>query len=153
MANPSKAKGTAVESAVVRYLRGEGFAAAERQPLHGAADEGDVIVCRSPMIIAECKGGKAAEAPGPALLGSWIEQTIVETRNAHARCGVLVRKRAGYGAARADAWWCHLRASDLAQLVAWELMDGPVAPSPVWCTITLGEFADLLRVGLDTWYG
>lgn len=38
----SKAKGTAAESAVVKYLREQGWPSAERRALNGASDRGDI---------------------------------------------------------------------------------------------------------------
>jgi hypothetical protein len=43
MSNPRKAKGTAFETAFVRWLQANGFPRAERRALHGTQDLGDVV--------------------------------------------------------------------------------------------------------------
>ena len=58
MANPSKNKGTAAETAVVRHAWAQGFTDAERIALSGANDQGDVVLMREPKIIIEVKAGK-----------------------------------------------------------------------------------------------
>jgi hypothetical protein len=98
--------GTEAETAVVRYLRDNGFPHAERRALYGALDQGDIT--GTPGVAWEIKGGKAAKSPGPALVDSWLAQTEAERCNARASVGVLVMARAGYGAARCGMWWAVL---------------------------------------------
>jgi hypothetical protein len=43
VANPSKRKGTAFETAFVRWLQENGWPRAERRALHGTQDLGDII--------------------------------------------------------------------------------------------------------------
>ena len=57
MANPNKNKGTAAETAVVKYAWTQGFHEAERIALAGANDQGDVVLQRNPKIIIEVKAG------------------------------------------------------------------------------------------------
>ena len=56
MANPSKAKGTAWETAVVDYLRANGHPHAERRALSGNTDRGDIAGV--PGVVIECKNAK-----------------------------------------------------------------------------------------------
>ncbi len=85
MANPSKAKGTAWETAVVRYLQAEGFPAARRNAQAGAADIGDIGGL--PHFAIEAKDH------GTLALAEWVRQANVEAANAGADFGAVVAKR------------------------------------------------------------
>lgn len=87
MSNPSKAKGTAAEVAVVRYLNAHGYPHAERRALAGVNDRGDVS--GMPGCVVEVKNCKAHQ---PA---AWLDELAVEMRNAGAYTGVVVFKRRG----------------------------------------------------------
>lgn len=91
MTNRSKALGTKAESAVVRYLRDNGFAHAERRALHGSADLGDVT--GTPGICWEIKGGEAARSASDGQVRAWLQETTIETLNAGADLGILVRQQ------------------------------------------------------------
>lgn len=96
MSNPPRQKGTAAETAVVRWARENGFGHADRQPLRGGRDQGDIALC--PGVIVEVKnhnGGPAVGQPAPGVLTEWMLQTEIERANAGADIGVLVVKRAG----------------------------------------------------------
>lgn len=99
MSNPSKAKGTAAETAVVRYLQANGFPHARRQPLAGSRDIGDVWVC--PWTIAEVK-----VRTGPysdADVDKWLDECEVERVNAKAdECWLIVKRP---GKASPEHWW------------------------------------------------
>jgi hypothetical protein len=84
-----KQKGTAYETAVVRYLQDNGFPHAERSPLYGSGDRGDITGC--PGIVWECKNHKSHDLAG------WLRETEQERINANADFGVLTVKRAGVG--------------------------------------------------------
>ena len=86
-----RAKGTAFETLIVRYLNDHGFPHAERRALHGTADLGDIT--GTPGIIWECKNHKQLR------LSEWMTQTETEKQNADAEIGVLVAKRSGRGTA------------------------------------------------------
>lgn len=107
MSNPSKAKGTAVETAIVRYLRANGFPFADRQPLRGGRDQGDITAC--PGIIIEAKTSKRTGPtglPSEQLLATWLDQTELERVNAGAAVGLLVVKRHGTtDPGRWHCWW------------------------------------------------
>lgn len=86
MVNPSKAKGTAAESAVVNYLR-EWWPHAERRALAGSADKGDVTGI--PSVVIEIKNA------AKLAFGPWLKEAEVERINAKASLGVVWAKRRG----------------------------------------------------------
>lgn len=89
MANPSKQKGTAFETAVTRLAREFGFPNAERRALAGNLDKGDILLC--PGVIVECK---AYATFSDAQVMLWLGETERERQNAGADHGFLVVKRA-----------------------------------------------------------
>lgn len=99
MSNPSKQKGTAAETALVRYLKANGFPEARRQPLAGNRDIGDVWVC--PWTIAEVK-----VRTGPysdADVDKWLLECETERVNAAAdECWLVVKR---VGKACPGNWW------------------------------------------------
>jgi hypothetical protein len=107
--NPSKRKGTAAETAVVEYLRGHGFAHAERRALHGSLDQGDVTGI--PGICVEVKNCATYDLPG------WMRETEAERWAAGADVGALVVKPRGVGATRVGEWWAVLTLDQLAYLL------------------------------------
>lgn len=106
MTNRPKAIGTWTETAFVKHVRPRGFSGAERLSLHGTLDEGDVTLC--PGVMAELKGGHAAEAASDAQIAAWLIETALERRNRGAAVAFLVTKRKGKGAASAGQWWAHM---------------------------------------------
>lgn len=89
----SKQKGTAAETAVVRYLlsvtygeMGQVFPGVERRTLSGKYDRGDIAGL--PNVVIEVK---AAEK---LALAKWQRETLAEVANAGVDYGVLVVKRA-----------------------------------------------------------
>lgn len=90
----SKARGTAWESAIVAYLRANGFPHAERRALNGAADRGDIAGVVGTVIEA-----KSHASYGGKLAG-WLQEAETERRNDHhADVGVVWHKRAGKASA------------------------------------------------------
>ena len=85
--------GTAAETAAKRWLVDDGWPDADRQPLRGVRDCGDLIVCRSPRIVAECKGGVAADTASAGLIADWLAETETERVNAGAVLAVLIVRR------------------------------------------------------------
>jgi len=83
----SRAKGTAAETAVVRFLRDLAWPHAERRALHGNADQGDIAGI--PGVVCEVKAAKTI------TLAAWLDELDAEIVNAHADTGVLVVKRKG----------------------------------------------------------
>lgn len=85
MANPSKAKGTAAETAVVKYARENGFPLADRLTLTGRYDRGDIGLC--PGVIVEVKHHATYSRTD---IEEWQRETFREQMNANASIGILV---------------------------------------------------------------
>ncbi|MFC9089019.1 hypothetical protein [Nocardiopsis dassonvillei] len=115
--------GTRAETGVVRYLRTVGWPHAERRALAGGKDLGDIT--GTPGLCWEIKGGKVAERATDADIARWLTETEAETANCGADVGILVTKRAGYSAARVDAWAAHL------DLTTWAGLTQARLPVPV----------------------
>lgn len=111
----SKDIGTETETAVVRYLRTHGWPSAERRALAGGTDLGDIT--GTPGLCWEIKGGATAEAAGDQLITDWLDETETERANAGADLGILVTKRASYGAARTAWWWAHMDLTTLSAIL------------------------------------
>ena len=99
--------GTRVESAIVKACRTAGFPYADRQPLRGNRDQGDIVV--TPGVIIEAKGGKAAEQASDGQIEKWMSELDKAQQNADAEIALLVTKRPGVGHTNAHKWWAHLR--------------------------------------------
>lgn len=91
--NPSKRKGTAFETDVVRYLRENGFPYAERRALRGTADAGDVAGV--PGWVLEVKNHRALD------LGPWLTEAHAEAANDGARRFAVIHKRRQHSTAEA----------------------------------------------------
>lgn len=119
--NKPKAKGTAAETAVVKYARLHGFGGADRQPLRGNRDAGDIGLC--PGVVLEIKAHKSAGTGQPAAgqLAVWMAQAETERVNAGALMCPLVVKRTG--TVDPGRWWAYMTATVVA-----ELLNG----APIW---------------------
>lgn len=85
-----KAKGTRHESAIVNFLREHGFTYADRVPLSGSRDRGDVTVGPgSPVIEAKNQARHS--------FAEWLDEANAEAHNAHAPFGVVWAHRRGKG--------------------------------------------------------
>jgi len=87
--NRSKIKGTSAETAVVNYMRGEGFPHAERRALAGNSDRGDLAGV--PGLVVEIKNCAKTE------LAAWVDEARIEQTNDRADLGVVWHKRRGKG--------------------------------------------------------
>jgi Holliday junction resolvase len=85
----SKAKGTAFETAVVKYLS-DYYPNVERRTLSGINDKGD-IAGTNKKLVWECKDHKTLNFSG------WLNEAEVERQNAGAEIGIVVAKRRGHG--------------------------------------------------------
>lgn len=83
----AKQKGTAAETAVVKFLKENGFPYAERRALHGTVDKGDITGCGP--VVFEVKNHKAMDLAG------WIAELKTEVVNAEATAGCVVAKKRG----------------------------------------------------------
>lgn len=85
MTTKAKARGTAAEREVVRYLQ-NWWPAAERRALSGNKDKGDVAGI--PGVVVEVKAAQRQE------LAAWKRETLIERQNAGVGQCALVVKRA-----------------------------------------------------------
>lgn len=86
----AKAKGTRWESAVVAFLRDHGFTYADRVPLSGSRDRGDVTVGPgSPVIEAKNQARHS--------IAEWLDEANAEAAHARAPFGVAWFHRRGKG--------------------------------------------------------
>lgn len=107
MSNRSKARGTAAETALMRWFRNNGFPGADRQPLRGNRDSGDLTLC--PGLVVEVKSHNGATGlgqPPPAMLDRWLAECETEMINAGAAYCPLIVKRAG--TTDPGRWWAYL---------------------------------------------
>ena len=82
-----KRKGTAWESAIVTYLR-QWFPWADRVPLSGARDRGDVTISPGSPVIE-------AKNAARVCLAEWVDEANAEAVNAGVPWGVVWVKRRG----------------------------------------------------------
>jgi Holliday junction resolvase len=94
----ARAKGTAAETAVVRFLQDHGYPHAERRALAGSQDRGDIAGI--PGVVIEVKAAARLE------LAAWADETIREASSAGVviETPVLCVKRRGKGSP-ADWYW------------------------------------------------
>lgn len=93
-----KQKGTAFESAVVKYLQAvsnDEEKTIHREALHGNTDEGDIkgLKVNGKSAIIECKNYSNYSGH----LADWLEQALIEAGNADAEYAFVVFKRRGSG--------------------------------------------------------
>lgn len=129
MVNKPKNIGTAAESAVRAYAQKNGFPWADRRPLKGNKDEGDILF--SPGFIGEVKGGDRARYASDQQVSRWLVETWTERLNAEASLAVLVMAR---WRKPVERWWA------VAPSLALEL-EGP----SVEVRMYLGDFLTYAR--------
>lgn len=83
MSNPSKAKGTAFETAVVNWLTAGGHRA-RRKVLAGANDEGDIDVDLWTLEAKNCR---------TLALSQWVKEADAESLNCGRPVAVVVKRR------------------------------------------------------------
>ena len=116
MGNKMKAKGTAFESSVVRYLRDKSFKRCYRPAVKGSADTGDIngIVGRTRQAIIQCKNQRKFDLSG--WLNDAVSQAQQEEVGGNA-LPVLVVKRPGVGEKSLGETYAILRLEDLSSLL------------------------------------
>lgn len=102
-----KQKGTAAETAVVRYLQCNGYPDVERRTLSGVHDRGDIAGLRS--LVIEVKDH------GRMDLAGWVEEAETERVNAGATHAAVWHKRRGKGDP-AD-WYVTMRGEQFLRLL------------------------------------
>jgi hypothetical protein len=108
----AKQKGTAAETALVRFLVGQGFPNAERRALGGGSsgqDLGDIT--GTPCLAWEVKNHKSYSIP------AWLKETAIEKDNSGADFGILVAKPNGVGLSNVGDWWAIMRVADIVDLL------------------------------------
>ena len=90
MSNPQKARGSAFEREVVKYLQDQGFPFAER--LYGAGrwdDKGDITLGadRFRRFVHELKNHATFKFP------EWLEEARIECENAKGKYPIVIAKR------------------------------------------------------------
>ena len=83
----ARQKGTSWETQIVRYLNENGYPGADRSPLRGNKDRGDVAGI--PGVCIEAKNCKTLT---PSV---WLDELAVEMTNGDAETGVVIAKRRG----------------------------------------------------------
>ena len=83
----AKQKGTAAETAVVKYLKEKGYKNCERRSLSGIHDRGDIAGINS--VVIEVKNHARME------LSQWISELLTEIKNDKAETGVVIHKKRG----------------------------------------------------------
>lgn len=117
----SKAKGTAAETAVARFLEQNGWPYVERRSLAGALDKGDIT--GTPGLCWEVKAGATLCLP------AWLSELREETRNSKASHGILVVKPAGIGTTRVGHWHAIMEGAEFEELLV--VNTGPVFPNRI----------------------
>jgi len=107
MVNKPKNIGTAAETAVMKYLKLNGFPKAERRALRGTYDAGDITGCDN--LCLEVKAGEAAMTADDRTIDVWLAQTESERQFAKADYGILVVRRRGKGSP--GDWWAYVQSS------------------------------------------
>ena len=83
----AKQKGTAAETAVVKYLKEKGYVNCERRSLNGVNDRGDIAGIES--VVIEVKNHARME------LAQWVSELLIEIANDKADTGVVIHKKRG----------------------------------------------------------
>jgi hypothetical protein len=135
----SKQIGTTAETWLVKYLKSEGFSDADREPLRGKLDTGDV---RTAGVCWEVKAGATAKGASDGLVASWLAETEAERVNAGADLGVLVMARASYGEKRVGQWWAVVPLWAFLELHEVGLGPGPTEPVRVHLATLVGLLKD-----------
>jgi hypothetical protein len=140
MTNPPKHRGTAAETAAVRYLLAHGVDA-KRVALKGNKDEGDLHILGG-RIVAEVKSRRTWQSP--AQLDKWMAEADKEASRVDG-CDVaaLIVKRPGSGAANVGDWFVTLRLADFLFLATGD--ENGWVGSMETVTVNLAHFAVLAR--------
>jgi hypothetical protein len=105
----ARSKGTGAETALVRWLQAEGWPAAERLPLQGRFDKGDVRWV--PWLAVEVKNVRTPR------YGEWLREAEAERVNLGADFGAVVHKPHGTGLGSAGQWHVVMTLEQFAALI------------------------------------
>ena len=118
----AKQKGTSAETALVRFLQGQGFPGAERRALGGGGageDLGDIT--GTPCLAWEVKNHATYKIP------AWLRESQIEAENAKADFGILAVKPNGIGLTNAGNWWAIMSMADMVRLLREAGYGDPIA--------------------------
>ena len=134
----AKQKGTAFETAIVRYLRQRfPYLQIERRALQGINDKGDIAgmsIAGMPIVI-ECKNTRQLN------ISEHMRETQRETDNAHAPLGILIQHAPRVGFDKPEntgQQWAILTLDDLCSLIS--LINGE--PTTINYLLGTGEVND-----------
>lgn len=104
MSSKSKVKGTRYETALVDVFNDwNGIKCCERVVLHGDKDHGDIRLNVDDLTICvEAKWNKSY--PNEKKMLDFREQTVKETKNSGADCGILVVNHYNQNVMRSEVW-------------------------------------------------
>lgn len=105
MSNPSKKKGTAGETKVVKFLNAHGIPA-ERKALAGDKDKGDLraVFHDGTEVTIEVKSGMQTASPSRSLICLWLKQAMDEGKHAGTKACALVVVRYRHKLSDAEVW-------------------------------------------------
>lgn len=147
-----KQKGTAAETAFVRYARRRtGYKKIDRIAPHGNADQGDVgwIVAHGWVGFAELKNYEGSPTRGQ--LERWQSETDAERRNGGWQFAMLVVHERGCNMTDATAPTyesnrCYVTVGDLMRLAGLDAATAGAADAcGKWCCMTVGDVFDLME--------
>ena len=116
MGNKAKAKGTAFETLVVRYLRPRGFSKVYRPSVSGSYDSGDLNGISGPnrQAIVQCKNQRQFNLSG------WLNDTVQQAKQdavGNNALPIVVFKRPGIGEKNLGETYALMRLEDIASLL------------------------------------
>lgn len=145
----SKAKGTTLESSLVKYGHSLGFADMERVVLSGKNDRGDVGWIRSHGIsgVAECKNYSGK--PNQSQLERWFAETDAEKANGNWDFAILVVHEPGCNASdyKAPTFGrnrAYMRARDWHLASFGTLPENDSGAWDTWIQLTVGQIFSLM---------
>lgn len=116
MGNIHKAKGTAFETLIVKFLRNKGFKKCYRPATKGGYDTGDIngIQSTKRQAVIQCKNQKRFDLSG------WLDDATVQAQQeevGYNALPILVVKRPGVGEALLGKTYAILTLEDLSSLL------------------------------------
>lgn len=146
MVNKPRATGTRAETACTRWFRAHGYAGADRQPLRGNLDQGDIAAAPGLVIEVKSYTQAATGQPPPALLAKWMTECETARTNARADvCPLIVRRK---GTTDVGRWWAYLPLRDLVTLTSGQTVAADLKLLPVCMSV-----ATLTAILRDAGYG
>lgn len=116
MGSKNKAKGTAFETLILKFLKAKGFHKAYRPATKGSLDTGDINGIASPrrQAIFQCKNQRKFN------LSEWLDDTVSQAQQEEVgkiALPILVVKRPGVGEKSLGETYAILRLEDVSSLL------------------------------------